>query len=160
MPSLEGTTCQYVTLLLDFMNWPHQILLNNLVGSTLLHQEHCILMDLIGIPVQILFFPCTKLLFMPFKKNHSFLLEVLSVLAVNKLCACHCYVCKNVVSFWHCMVPPGTVKGVTASCSGRQRYYVRDFVCLLKKIELGTWRKQVCFALEHQLNECLNKEIS
>lgn len=134
MPSLEGTTCQYVTLLLDFMDWPHQIPLDNLVGSALLHWERCIPMDLMGIQVQLLFFPCTKLLFMPLKQNHSFPPEVLSVLAVNKLCACHCNDCRNVRSFWHCMVPPGTLlKGVTPSCSRRQHYYVRDFVCLLKK---------------------------
>lgn len=109
IPSLEGTTHEYVTLLLDFMSWPWPKTSRDLVGSTLLPWDHHIPMDQMGTPVQLLFFCCTKLLFMPLKQNHLFLLEVPLTFDVNKRCASRCNYHRNVMSFWHCTVPPCTL---------------------------------------------------
>lgn len=107
--SLEGTTHQCVILLLDFMSWPwlntsEKFGKKQTVELRAMHSHGS---DGDSSPTSV--FSCTKLLFMHLKQNHSFLVEVLSGLDVNKLCASRCNDRRNVMTFRHCMVLPCTL---------------------------------------------------
>lgn len=105
MPSLEGTTCQCHTAarfhLLTLPNTSAQFGRKHCIALRALHSHGS---DRDFSPTSVL--SMHKTAFHDSQQNHSFLLEAVSVLAVDKLCAYHYNDCRNVTSFWHCMVPP------------------------------------------------------